>query len=610
MMIMGAADAGRSDIKADEECSAIVKSSAFSKIDRNVRSWRWAAMSVLSVPSLVFASYIIILAIAFFTETSISPRSTDVLFQYNLYRQMPVDFHHGVHRGETHPYSVSFTQDRHYHLPSAEDAENLQEHLLLYNKQTVDFEYTEASQNIFSVYALTQSLGGKQISFCQSNVFAGAPPQPCTRSHLYDAPCSGPLATCSATLCKDCDEKLNYVTFSFDAHSENHIIPESWPKKRDLNVDIVVSDSKKTALKIDTSDSVYGPDSTATLSLPKLKAPFALNASTLTLYEGVVEDSDVESIAYSVVSALLFSIWVFSTAQKTDDNKGISDVFLFKGGGPNVDEALCDSIINDIEKLQIVLLFNTTVSIAIASLVALAYELYNDTVYSYVSIEMAIIFSKGVQTTVIVLYTALGVIPALITGPIFLCMLKSNYFTSVVSAAQSLTGYTSESRRPYLLVLLRLTLEIQLICAFQIHVPPSAGIPFQNTVALALGTILLTIIGRDLTLLFYGRQFAGPLWMQIISWALVTMAIMYCATAMITPILWSTQIADHTDILALSAALTSCTLLLGTIMASTHMRHLPNSPTTLEKPVAAPAPRQPSWRRKQSESQAELRLRL
>lgn len=609
MIIIGAAEAGLSDIKAVEECSAIVNSSAFSKMDRKVRSWRcWAMLG--SVPTLVFATYIAVLAIAFRNERAISPDTTDVLFQYDLYHQMPVTFYHGPDRGSTYSYAISFNTAQHYHAMPAEQAKPALEHLLLYNKKTVEYVYLPAAQNVFSVSALIESLGGAQISFCQSNVFAGNFPKPCTRSKLHNAACNGPLPSCSITLCREgaCAEPLNRITFSFDAHSGTHVVPESWPKQHDLHVDILHQESETVSVVLDTSDATYNADSHATLSLPKLKTPFALNSSTLTLYEGIVEDSDLESIAYSIISALLFSVWVFSTTQNGGNaqspDSGISALFYFNGNTIAVNFDLCAAIIKKIEQLQIIILFNTTLSICVGSAVALLYEIYNGTVYTYVNIELAIIFSHAVQTVVIFLYTALGIAPFLLTGPIFLSMLSQENrprTKRVIEWARSLTGYNNRETRAYLLVTLRMILEIQFICAFQIHVPPSSGTPFQNTVSLALGVTLLVIIGRDLALLFYARPFQGPAWAQVVTWFVAVCAILYSAVAMITPILWSTQIADHTDILAISAAITSCTLLMGSVIGSRKIEF---------KQVSKPGPANFTKNRRPTEISQDIKIKL
>ena len=252
---------------------------------------------------------------------------------------------------------------------------------------------------------------------------------------------------------------------------------------------------------------------------------------------------------------------------------------------------ILSSLLGNLEDLNLTIIFNSSLSIAIASLVAISYEITNKTVFSFLGTELATIFTENIQIGIVVLYTTLGVAPFFLVGPTLIGMMKLKKFKQLERKANALTGLNKEKPRAYLLVALRLCFEIQLISAFQIHIPPSAGIPFQNITSFALGITILIIIGRDLSILHYDRNNRGSLYADCITWITASCAVMYSTLAMTTPFLWSTQIADYKDILPFSTAITSVTVLLGSILFSNQFsrseprKAMPGPSTNMTVPV-------------------------
>ena len=511
-------------------------------------------------------------------------QTLNVLFAFDLHRQIPVNIHYAIDKARTDPFIVSFEAETHFapgsQVQSPDTTTQTSGKMLLWHQETVDFDFVAASQRILSIHSLTESMNREQVSVCNGYIFRNPFPTPCKTTVLHNALCNGAMPTCSTDVClkKDCDEPSRHVTFRFDAHTDAHMIPEEWSKQHDLYIQLKNADGTFANLLLDTSDAITVGTSDARLSLSKLKAPFSINRTTLSLHEGVKEDSDMEAIVYSVVSALLFSIWVFSTGTSGFDNSesqkrmGISDIFV-KGGTTIGQLALNDEILTkllqNLKDLKITIIFNSSLSICLASIVSILYEIVNNTVFTFVVTEVATIFTKDIQLCIVILSTVLGCVPFFLTGPILIGMMDLDKYKFIKRKPIDITGFKGSSKA-YLLVALRLCFEIQLISAFQIHIPPSAGIPFQNVVSFALGITLLVIIGRDLTILHYNRKNCGTTYSGTVIWFTASCTVVYSTLAMTTPFLWSTQIADYTDILPLSTAITSVSVLLGSVLFSTN----------------------------------------
>ena len=603
--IIGAAEAGLSDIKAEDECSAIVNKRAFSKIETNVRSWCSAGMKWLSVSFVTYLTYIILVIITYFFWSAVYVDSLNVLFAFDIHRQTSVPIHYSGPEKMTNLFMISFESQHHFaeieHAESVDRTQKVFGKVLLWHKETLDFNFFPSAQQIFSIFSLNEAMDQKQLSVCNGYLFRQPFPRSCQTKVIYNAKCNGPLPTCTAEMClkKTCEEKSTHVVFGFDAHAEAHLIPEQWPKQHDLHVQIKKDDETFTKILLDTSDSIRVSEAEATLSLEKLNAPFDINGTTLSLHEGTKEDSDMEAIAYSIISAILFSIWVYSTGTsdtpnvRTNDSRlGISDIFVKgsqKFGQVFKNNVLLESLLHNLKSLRVAIIFNSSFSICIASIVAVLYEISNDTVFTFLGTELSTIFTDRIQILIVVLYTCLGCVPFLVTGPILIGLMDLKRFKNIQKQANRLTGFNSKSKA-YLLVVLRLCFEIQLISAFQIHIPPSAGIPFQNVVSFALAITLLVITGRDLTILHYDRENKGTFYSNVITWLVSMITIAYCTLAMTTPFLWSSQIADYTDILPLSTAITSVSLMLGSNLFSNRFSQKPASKVQENKQVSPPKP--------------------
>ena len=510
--------------------------------------------------------------------------SLNVLFAFDIHRQTPVRIHYAGDEQGTAPFVVSFEASNHY-APSGQiqpdtEVESIAGKTLLWHQEVLDFNFIVASQRIFSIFRLNEAMNEEQISVCNGYIFRRPFPRACQTRILHHIKCNGPMPTCTTVMClnNNCDEPSTHISFKFDAHSDTHMVPKHWSLQHDLQAHFKNEDGTYTKILLDTSDASKVSDAEATLSLSKLNAPFSINGTTLTLHEGVEEDSDMEAIAYSVVSALLFSIWVFSTGTKDsasrtefESRQGISDIFVLgtkEIGSMTKNTDILSSLLENLKDLNLTIIFNSSLSIAIASLIAISYEISNKTVFSFLGTELATIFTEHIQIGIVVLYTTLGVAPFFLVGPTLVGMMKLEKYKHLQQRANALTGLNKENSRAYLLVALRLCFEIQLISAFQIHIPPSAGIPFQNIVSFALGVTILIIVGRDLSILHYDRNNRGSVYADCITWITASCAIMYSTLAMTTPFLWSTQIADYKDILPFSTAITSVTVLLGSILFS------------------------------------------
>lgn len=540
-------------------------------------------MRLPSVSGVTYGTYIILVVTALAFWSKVYVETINVLLAFDVHRQTPVRIHYTSGDAKTESFIVSFEAEHHYapsgQLQIANANEKISGKMVLWHQEIVDFDFLAASQRIFSMHSLSESMNHEQISICNGYVFRKPFPKPCRTAVLRHVKCSGPMPTCATDMClkKDCDEPSTHVTFGFDAHIDTHLIPVHWAMQHDLHVQFKNDDGTFTNILLDTSDATQVGDAEATLSLSKLKAPFSINGTTLSLHDGVKEDSDMEAIAYSVVSALLFSIWVYSTGTSSSTNRGnessrmgISDIFIDGQtviGKLAINNELLASLLRNLKSLKLTIIFNSSLSICVASIVAICYEIVNDTVYTFLGAELATIFTNDVQLTIVILYTALGCVPFMLTGPILVGMMDLKKYKFVKDRAVSVTGF-KHGAKAYLLVALRLCFEIQLISAFQIHIPPSAGIPFQNVVSFALGITLLVVIGRDVTILYYDRQNCGTAYANLIIWLTVVFTLMYSTLAMTTPFLWSTQIANHKDILPLSTAITSVAVLLGSILFS------------------------------------------
>ena len=600
MRIIGAAEAGLSDIKAEDECSAIVNRRAFSKIETNVRPWYSAGMKWLSVSFVTYTTYIILVIIAYFFWSAVYVDSLNVLFAFDVHRQTTVPIHYAGPEKMTKPFLISFETEHHY--ATVQDTESVDQNqkfpgkVLLWHKDVLDFNFFPATQQIFSIFSLNEAMKQEQISVCNGYLFRRPFPRSCKTTIIHDVECNGPLSTCAVSLClkKNCDEKSTHVLFNFDAAAKVHSIPEQWPKQHDLYAQIKKHNGEFTKILLDTSDALSVSEAEATLSLVKLNAPFDINGTTLSLHEGTKEDSDMEAIAYSVISAILFSIWVYSTgtsdtptSNTSESRLGISDIFV--KGSSRIGElvknnALLNSLLGNLKSLKVTIIFNSSLSICVASIVALLYETTNKTVFTFLGTELSTIFTEGTQIFIVALYTCLGCAPFFLTGPVLISLMDLERYKYIQTRTNRLTGFGPKSKA-YLLVALRLCFEIQLISAFQIHIPPSAGIPFQNVVSFALAITLLVITGRDLTILHYDRRNSGSLYSNVVMWIVSLSTILYCNLAMTTPFLWSSQIADYLDILPLSTAITSVSLMLGSILFSKRFSIKP-----AVKPIAATQP--------------------